>query len=250
MEIVESIWKDHVKQSFTVGGRESFVVCPDQPLPGRPWAWRTEFFGAFDAADLALLKLGWHLAYHRVSDQYGCPQSISLLHEFQEVAEAKFHLASRAVLFGFSRGGLYAFNYARAYPEKVALLYLDAPVLDILSWPAGRGAGEGSPTCWQQCLDCYQLTEATATEFHDGPLDGAAVVAAAGIPIVLVAGAADTTVPWAENGARLQAQYQAQGGNILVILKPGVGHHPHSLEDPTPIIAFISQIAAIRCGTD
>ena len=29
------------------------------------------------------------------------------------------------------------------------------------------------------------------------------------------------------------------GGDIKVIRKPGVGHHPHSLEDPTPIIEFV-----------
>ena len=28
---------------------------------------------------------------------------------------------------------------------------------------------------------------------------------------------------------------------MKVILKPGVGHHPHSLKDPTPIVDFILQ---------
>ncbi len=28
-------------------------------------------------------------------------------------------------------------------------------------------------------------------------------------------------------------------GNIQLIRKKGIGHHPHSLEDPTPIVEFI-----------
>ena len=241
MLMTKTTWKDHDQYNFTVGGRESFVVCPKNPLLDRPWAWRTEFFGAFDSVDLALLRGGWHLAYHRASDQYGCPQSIAWLHEFQTVAEAEFKLAPRAVLFGFSRGGLYAFNYARAYPDQVALLYLDAPVLDIRSWPGGQGRGDGHPACWQQCLACYNLTEENAAGFRDGPLDHAAEVARAGIPIIVVAGDADTAVPWPENGARLQPLYAEAGGNIRVILKPGVGHHPHSLENPAPVVDFITE---------
>jgi len=239
MEITQTTWKDHLQLHFTVGGRESFIVCPKNPLPDRSWAWRTEFFGAFDTADLALLHRGWHLAYHCASDQYGCPESITWLHEFQDAVAEEFHLARKAVLFGFSRGGMYAFNYARRYPDQVALLYLDAPVLDIRSWPGGKYAGEGAPSCWQQCLACYHLDEASASDYCDGPLDGAAAVARAGIPIILVAGDADTVVPWTENGALLQQQFTALDGVIQVILKPGVGHHPHSLEDPAPIVDFI-----------
>ena len=36
-----------------------------------------------------------------------------------------------------------------------------------------------------------------------------------------------------------QQRYQALGGRIHVIGKPGVGHHPHSLEDPAPIVDYI-----------
>ena len=145
IEVKKSEWKDHEKINFEVCGRESFIVCPKKPLDGNHWVWRTEFFGAFDMVDMAMLHMGWHLAYHAVSNMYGCPESIEMLHEFQKVAEDEFHLAKKGVLFGFSRGGLYAFNYAAVYPEKVAVLYLDAPVLDIRSWPGGKGTGEGSP---------------------------------------------------------------------------------------------------------
>lgn len=36
-----------------------------------------------------------------------------------------------------------------------------------------------------------------------------------------------------------EKKYTEYGGNIKMIVKPGVGHHPHSLEDPQPVIDFI-----------
>ena len=32
---------------------------------------------------------------------------------------------------------------------------------------------------------------------------------------------------------------EALGGEIVLIVKPGGKHHPHSLKDPTPIVDFI-----------
>jgi len=35
------------RHDFKVGDLASIVVVPEKPLPGRPWVWRGEFFGAF-----------------------------------------------------------------------------------------------------------------------------------------------------------------------------------------------------------
>ena len=34
---------------------------------------------------------------------------------------------------------------------------------------------------------------------------------------------------------------QKLGGTIRVIRKPGVGHHPHSLAEPAPLVEFIER---------
>jgi hypothetical protein len=57
-------------------------------------------------------------------------------------------------------------------------------------------------------------------------------------------GDADTAVPVAENTAILEARYKKLGGTIQVIHKPSIGHHPHSLKDPKPIVDFILKNAA------
>ena len=46
-------------------------------------------------------------------------------------------------------------------------------------------------------------------------------------------------VPWDENTGVLAERYRKLGGNITLIPKPGVGHHPHGLTDPAPIVEFI-----------
>ena len=37
----------------------------------------------------------------------------------------------------------------------------------------------------------------------------------------------------------LKARYEALGGHVELIVKKGVGHHPHSLADPAPIVEYI-----------
>ena len=242
-------WKGYQRINFTVEGRESFLVCPKEAAPGRPWIWRTEFPGAFDNADMALLTAGWHLAYHRVSNRYGCPSSIRDMKAFYDVLVPAFSLQPKMVPFGFSRGGLYAVNYALAYPETVAALYLDAPVLDIRSWPGGKGCGVGAAYEWEQCKACYQLqSEEEAEAFAGNPLDNAEKLAFSGIPVMLVAGDADEVVPYTENGEPFSDRMEEAGGRISVILKADCGHHPHSLDDPAPILEFIEIFTGFPCG--
>ena len=134
-----SDWNGCDNYEFKVRRRPCLLVVPKIAAAGRPWIWRTEFFDHEPQVDLALLAKGWHIAYMQASDLYGAPKAIGLLKSFHDYLESRCGLASRAVLEGFSRGGLYAFNYAAACPRRVAALYLDAPVLDIRSWPGGKG---------------------------------------------------------------------------------------------------------------
>lgn len=228
-------WQGYVREDFTVAGRPCILVQPHQPAAGDPWIWRTEFFGAYPPVDLALLARGWRVAYMNAKDMYGAPKAMALFDAFYRELTSAHGLSRRMVLEGFSRGGLYAFNYAALHPERVAALYLDAPVLDIRSWPGSDPRSKE----WKQCLAIYGLTPETARTFHGNPLDHIAPVARAHIPIIVVCGGADTLVPMAQNASILERRYRALGGTIEVIVKPGVGHHPHSLANPAPIVDFL-----------
>ncbi len=225
------------QENFLLCGRNGILVRPQNPRKGNPWVWRAEFFDAFPSVDLLLLERGYHIAYYGLSDLYGAPQAINGMKLFYDYLTQKKALSARAELFGFSRGGMYAVNFAARFPEAVNTLYLDAPVLDMKSWPAGWGKGCGGKTEWEQCKAVYSLTDETARTFKENPIDRVPELLKHRIPVALVSGDSDQTVPYEENGARLAALYQ--GAKLLLIIKPGADHHPHSLEEPAPIADFI-----------
>jgi lysophospholipase L1-like esterase len=130
-------------------------------------------------------------------------------------------------------------DWAARHPDKVACVYNDAPVCDFKSWPGGKGKGKGSPGDWQQWLKVYGLTEQQALEYKLNPVDNLEALAKAKVPLLHVCGEADDVVPFDENTRLLEKRYQKLGGPITVIAKPGIGHHPHSLENPEPIVAFV-----------
>ncbi len=227
MNITIGEYKGYVSKTFEVGGRHSIVIEPKVAAEGRPWIWRTEFLGAFDIIDLALVERGWHLCYHRVSNMYGCPQSLAWMREFQQVVEAEFDLSPLPVLFGFSRGGLYAVNYAKTYPDKVGMLYLDAPVLDIRDWPISFSEKEAN-----ECMDWYHLTPETLDDFRGCPIDYAPDIAKSGIPVLIIAGDADHVVHYDLNTCVFEKRYYEAGGkNLVVAVKTHCDHHPHSAID-------------------
>jgi pimeloyl-ACP methyl ester carboxylesterase len=230
-----STWNGFERIDFTLEDRPCILVIPKDAAPGKPWIWRTEFFDHEPQVDLALLARGWHLAFMDARDMYGGPRSMALFGKFYAHLVVHASLSPRVVLEGFSRGGLYAFNFAAAHPSRVAALYLDAPALDLRSWP-GRNRQSKE---WAECLEAYGVTEAAVEQFRGNPINRIVPVANGKIPIIAVCGDADTTVPYAENTGVLEKKYRELGGTIEVILKPGGEHHPHSLKDPTKIVDFL-----------
>ncbi len=236
-----NLWHGFRKLNFSVDGRDCLLVCPSLPAAGKPWIWRTEFFGHEPQGDLALLSNGWHVAYMDVQNMYGAPVALDHMDRFYEHLTGQFQLAARPVLEGFSRGGLFAFNWAARHPDRVACLYVDAPVCDFKSWPAGWGRGRGSTNDWARCKNVYGLDDKSARGYKLNPVDNLAPLALAKIPILSVCGDADEVVPMPENTLLVKERYEKLGGEIKVITKPGVGHHPHSLRDPQSIVDFILQ---------
>ena len=234
----------YVAHRFKFDDCDCTVVEPKAAAPGRPWIWRTEFFDHRPMADLALLEKGFHLVHMVVGNTFGCPTAMKHFEAFHAELTGKYKLSAKCVLEGFSRGGLYAYNFAAANPAKVAAIYGDAPVCDFKSWPGGKlknlGKGNGSAGDWQGVLKCYGFaSDEEAIAYKMNPVDNLKPLADAKIPLIHVVGDADDVVPVAENTAVIEERYKALGGEIEVIHKPGVNHHPHSLDDPSPIVEFI-----------
>lgn len=234
-----SLWNGYERLDFEVDGHKCLLVLPKRAAVGNPWIWRTEFFGHEPQADLALLGKGFHAAYIDVQNMYGAPVAMAPMDAFYAYLTSKRGLARKVVLEGFSRGGLFAFNWAARNPGKVACMYLDAPVCDFKSWPGGKGRGKGSPADWERLKKVYGLSEQEAIRYPLNPVDNLRPLAAANIPLLHVCGEADTVVPIEENTRLVEKRYRELGGPIEVISKPFCEHHPHSLKDPAPIVDFI-----------
>lgn len=238
--LVAGEWQGFEKRDFVVDGRSAFLIVPKTPAAGNPWIWRTEFFGHEPQADLALLAKGFHVAYIDVQNMYGAPVAMAHMDALFDHVTKQYNLSSKTVLEGFSRGGLFALNWAARNPDKVACIYNDAPVCDFKSWPMGKGKAKRSPGDWETLKRLYGLAsdqEAEAYKFN--PIDNLAPLAAAKIPILHVCGETDEVVPMVENTRLVEQRYKQLGGSITVISKPHCNHHPHSLKDPTRIVNFV-----------
>jgi len=238
----KSDWNGCSRYDFDFNGNDAIIVVPETPLKGKPWIWRPEFFDAFNQADLALLEKGFILAYLKMDNIFGSAPAMKLMDNFYDYLTSSYDLSTRTTLFGFSRGGLYSLNWAARHPDRLACIYLDAPVCDFKSWPAGFGKGNGSPEDWERLKQLYGFrNNQEARDYKLNPIDNLKPLAADKIPILSVCGGADKTVPYPENTAILKERYDSLGGSIRVIVKPGCDHHPHSLTDPTPIVDFVIQ---------
>ena len=134
-------------EKYIFNGYEATVIIPDKP--NGEWLWKTEFLYAFDALERKLCEDGFTRVYYQISNKYGSPDSVELMHDFYLDLMNRYKLNEKAILIGFSRGGLYAFNFALKYPTCVKKMYLDSPVLDLRTWPKK----EDSPELYKQVLD-------------------------------------------------------------------------------------------------
>ena len=235
-------WMGFEKREFQVDGRNAFLIVPKTSASGKPWIWRTEFFGHQPQVDLALLSNGFHAAYIDVQNLYGAPVALDAMDAFFRKVTSEFGLSTKVTLEGFSRGGLFALNWAARNPDKVTCLYNDAPVCDFKSWPGGRGKGLGSPTDWERLKQVYGFTsDAEALAYQKNPVDNLEALANAKIPLLHVCGETDDVVPINENSRLIEQRYRQLGGSMTLIAKPNCKHHPHSLKDPTRIVNFVLQ---------
>ena len=232
----KGIWNNHDRYDFIFNDKNAIVVAPTLPAKGNPWIFRPAFFGAFAQADSMLLNKGYYICYLDLTHLYGSPNAQRLFNGFYDYLIKNYQFSPKVTLEGLSRGGLFALNWAANYPDKVACIYVDAPVCDIKSWPSKKQQG-----LWNGFLKEYHFTDAQADSLKYSPVDIAVKLAKTGLPILSVCGDSDKTVPFQDNTMLLRNRIASAGGNFRIITKPGVDHHPHSLTDPSPIVNFVHQ---------
>jgi dienelactone hydrolase len=242
-------WHGFTRYRFPIDGCTCWVVAPPQPRPGNPWVWCTEWPDAFTQRTGAekLIADGFYYLHMEVGTlSLGSPPALARMDAFYRHVVAK-GLNAKGTLTGVSRGGLYAYRFAAAHPERVVCIYGDAPVCDFKSWPLAAVKGTRDEKGVKALLDLYGFkTEDEALAYRGNPVDSLEPLAKAGIPLIHVVGDADTTVPPETNSSVIEQRYRALGGTITAFHKPTCGHHPHGLDDPSPVVNLIETYTTQR----
>ncbi|MBO9563419.1 MAG: hypothetical protein J7621_11620 [Niastella sp.] len=239
MPIKESSFYGYACADFSFLNRNCKVVKPKWTAPNRPWIWRARFWGHEPQADIALLERGFHIVYCDVAELFGNREAIATWNSFYALM-IKHGLARKVVLEGMSRGGVYAFNWAAENPTRVAGVYVDNPVLDLKSWPAGLGRLPAYPKEAALFKADYGLTtDEQVKQFTGSPIDKVDRIVKGRYPIFILCADADEAVAVEENTIPFEKKVKELKGDITVIYKPGAKHHPHSLPNPTVIVEFV-----------
>ena len=238
-----SDWHGGRRIEFDFGGYNAWLVCPSGTAvaQGRPWTWtmqwRTAFVDRTGASEM--LRRGWHHAAidtfkHRMDEK-----GLKVNFDFQRYLVDELGLKPKAALIGMSWGGFFSVRYAATYPECVDRIYLDAPLLTFY-----KGLSGVVPT-----KDAKRIG-GDGADWIKGPIDGkcwkddprmpvnmAGPIAKAKIPVLLLYGGQDQTVPPAENSELFIKRMRAMNGVLRVGIndsdgrgRAAYGHHPHGIE--------------------
>ena len=185
------------------GQRRGVVIVPRHPAPGNPWTWRGCYWDHEPQAEVELLRRGFHMAFLTPDPGEAWDAWYTFL--------TKEHGLSRKPAFvGMSKGGVNAYDWATAHPDKVSCVYADNPAI--------------RPVAFAKLGD----------------------LAANDVALLNICGSQDFLLE--RHTLAIEARYHQLGGRITVMIKDGPAHHPHSLRDPKPIADWIEEHA--RPGGD
>lgn len=221
-------WMGFDGESFVFEGNYAHVIKPNCKPNGK-WALKTEYADAFPDTEIELLNRGWHIAYNQNDNRWAENKDLERKGNFIKYVYDNFNLDKKCALVGMSCGGLYAVKLTALHPELISALYLDAPVLNLLSCPCCMG--KATEDLYPEYFQFTGRTKSQMLSYRDHPIDKMDVLLKNKIPVLLVCGDSDFTVPYEENGMLLKNYYEENGGEITFFLKEGCGHHPHGLEN-------------------
>lgn len=235
------MWNGFECTEFEFEGYDAKVVSPKIKHHSPSLILKTEYWNAFPETEIMLLERGHYLAYIKNDNRWGTDADLDRKVRFVDFVTKKYNLKPKCIPVGMSCGGLIAIKFAAKYPDITACIYIDAPVVNYMSCPCGFGIGERSDdenfTEILTALNMKSISELIC--YRDTPQDNIPKLIENKIPAILVSGDSDTIVPYIENGMLIEKAYTENNLDFEIFIKSGCNHHPHGLEDPTPVADFI-----------
>ena len=236
IEYKKSEWNGFERLDFQLDGRKAILVCPKTPRADKKWLFKTEYFGAFPSFEIEMLNRGYYVAHISNITRWCLPEDTDAKALLCEFLINEIGLYPKCMTVGMSCGGMQSVYLAAKYSGYVAAMYLDAPVLNLLSCPCGLGVAEVN--FYDEYVKATGKTVSDLLNYREHPIDLIYKVIAEDIPAILICGDSDKTVPYIENGKRLAEKYRQSDVPFVEILKKDCDHHPHGLDDVTPIVNF------------
>jgi len=191
------------------------------------WVWCMKWPGAFPegSGQIDALKRGYYYVYldNRL---WMNDEGTKRAKAWRDLLVTKLGLAPKTFLIGMSWGGFFSTRYAATYPQDVAKVYLDNPLMGFhqlrpWKWP-------GVSEAWGGSMDDGRDWKADPRM----PINLAGPIAAAKIPVLLLYGDKDKTCVPEENCLIFRDAFRKAGGDLTVVCRNGKDHHPHGFVDP------------------
>ena len=219
------VWCGGERTIFDFNGYDAWVVEPAPgvtPAQGNPWTWTMqwrEFFSERTSVP-KMLSLGWRHAAIDTFKHRMDAEGLKVNAAFQQYLVKELGFAPKAHLIGMSWGGFFSTRYSVNYPDSVAKVYLDAPLMCF----ADGFSGDIGP--WAK----FKPAEGKWEKEPEMPVNMAARLAKAKIPVLLLFGRDDIIVKPAANCSLFAERFKAAGGDIQVVERWNWGHHPHGVD--------------------
>jgi len=228
-------------EEFLFEGRNALIVFPETPDADRNWTLKTEYRDAFPEAEIELLRRGFHFAFLTNLTRFATKEDCDAKARFVQYLHDTYGLRDKCVPVGMSCGGAHAMRFAGLHPECVACMFIDAPVLNYLSFPGKLGIPLFEKIWETEFQKAYPgVSRADLLNFKEHPMNQIPALKAARIPIVMAYGTEDMTVPYDENGKLMEMAYADAPELLTLMVRQSQGHHPHGFPtEPWRIADYI-----------
>ena len=221
---------------FEFDNKKATLVFPKNPREDKKWCFKTEYFSAFPNFQIEMLEKGYFVAHVQNETRWCLETDTERQAEFAKFLHNEFGLCEKFMTIGMSCGGMQSVYLAAKHPELVAAIYIDAPVINYLSCPCC--VGDSNNSAYDEFMKATGLTIKDLIGYRKHPQDYIPKLIENKIPMFLIAGDSDTIVPFDENGIHLVNAYNEAGLDYSLVIKKGCDHHPHGLDDNTPLLNF------------
>ena len=176
-------WYGFKRYHFEFENCKAWIVEPKYPAGDGRWSWCTVWPEAY-VKRVGIVDLLEHGFYHVHIDAFAfraSPEGVAIMNRFQDFL-VSMGLSYKANLIGMSWGGFFSLRYSQTYPERIAAVYLDAPVCN-----AADPSSLDSPRT-QSILENYKLSFEELSVSKLNPLNNVEALVNARIPLTSSSG--------------------------------------------------------------